>query len=1061
MDLKNARKEFKEGFLWMWESVLKWVSNIIAGKDWWENNIDTKKLMFEWEIVRNGPSNANVVKTPAQTPDISKPQDKVSQTLKEQIPWASWIDSLDLVEAAHISDRENVRNILNNSSVQAEDEILKREENRKQEGFRNTAGQIWKDVWMFVWRTINPMFWAYKLSRWWQRDSTYQSNEKNVLVWYNPDNGNVMQLAINKWQGLTDDFRATVSRKTKWNEQSFEYLHNQYNKGLESIWASNLDDATKWKLANELFQAFKKEVEDRELLKVYENDYYSDWLFWSAFDKDSTWLWRMKNKLTDEQKNNLSKSKIKEWWIYKLSDKQFEDFLDAYSYNKDLRQWIWETEGSEFAKSIWRWINDDDENKILVEIDEWNRAEAMSAQQELAMKWAVEYLNSLKEAWKINWIQENAITNRVSSVVNERLWKMWLYLWAPLWYYKLVQNKTTPLTDWERSILWFWPEIINLMEDYTDALWQWAEETVRTWIDEDGELSSIPETINWLTINDFFKDAIARSNEAAWWVELLWTESALDAMQLLWQNINYLFWQDKWKWPRRARTDISYYAWQYWFTAVELWQIWLWWYWRLIWWDKFWDYGMADFSTAYLAETDDPTVLRSSDLWWFLKEYWLKGYEIAWETIWWVVWESPFLWRAVAPKKLTQVAKAVDTAGKTNRKVQSWNWLYQSAKQSLWNTSAVQQWKKIFNTISDAISPNASMKMKAMLELWKSWMKRVARDQIIDTTLTYLDTESYSTPSFYLSMWFTGVTELLPALLKDTQILKMVGNKLRWLSATENTWWKMIDYMTSSPEVMKRFETFFWTSSPTFKQLKIIGNNWWWWEFEDILKQMYNQLNPEVKLAMDNFSKDVMMQQISNLMKIDWDSSYWKNLRSLINANWTNAADLWKYIFKIPGEVEVWWFTSSILFKQWADTQTRYLTKSYDVALDNIDWWFRQKLQKWFTKWDIQQIASNTKYKSVMDWNEVNWKLFELWEDWKYILNGEWAKELWLDVSEYTEAMARADILRKEAEWTKQMIDDNISKLAQSNWISPDTIKDVVESWAFRRMIDEFQRVLC
>jgi hypothetical protein len=48
---------------------------------------------------------------------------------------------------------------------------------------------------------------------------------------------------------------------------------------------------------------------------------------------------------------------------------------------------------------------------------------------------------------------------------------------------------------------------------------------------------------------------------------------------------------------------------------------------------------------------------------------------------------------------------------------------------------------------------------------------------------------------------------------------------------------------------------------------------------------MYNQLNPEAKLAMNNFSKQVIADQVSRLTKLDWNSSYGRNLRALIDAN--------------------------------------------------------------------------------------------------------------------------------------------------------------------------------
>lgn len=1070
----------------MSDYVTRGVTNLIWWRSWGDDNLDFWTITdYRWERFTNGntrgadsisaPSVSSIKKTPTvtnittgwttwwvQVPDLTMPENSLTSTQEQDI--ADTQETVVPEPEAQEGSQLTAREIIEWAWVKNTVDVLTEEEKIKKEDWKWTLTDAAGWVAKFFFKTINPMYWGYQLADTTRKRAKFQADEDVVAVWYNPDNWNIMQLALNKWQWLFDDFWNTFWQRGKWNDTTFARLYWDYNDTIRWIYYSDLDNEAKSQLFNEAFKSFKKEVEDRQLIKVYENDLYSDWLFAPIFMKDAKVKWRMKDKFSQEELDNLAKSDIKEWWIYKLTDWQFQAFLDAYDNNNELRNELRPSE-------------DEDWQSFIAWLDDESRAAAVAAQQHAVLNWVTQQLTAQMEAGAITPVKRNEIENRIMSVVDERINTMWLYLDWPLSFYSLIKQKNPgDLTEWERAILWYGPWIINFMEDYTNALTKWAEETVRTWI-KDWELATVPDTIDWMSVNDFFNNAIKNSNIQAWWVDLLATESAVDAMQLINQNINHLYWKDKWNRMRRTWSEAWYWAWSYWYTAMELGQMWVnyiiwWWIWQSLWADmpdwakRAQDYHRADWLTASLAETDDPTILWSSDLGRLVKEYWLKLTDIAWETAWLLIAEKPFLgvtWNAA--RKSYRAIKAAERWIKdvTKAQVEAWKLtrLYNSVKTSLWNTKIAWWTRRYLANAIDKISPQADAKIRAILELSKQWLNRIVRDQLIDTTSTYLDTESFSTPSYWLSVWLTWVFELLPHVLGTAQIGKMITNKIRWLKALDNTWWKMIDVMTSDPEIMKAFEKQLWTNHPTFQMMKKLAQNGWWWEFENALKLMYNQLNPEAQLAMNRFSKELMTEQLSRLTKIDWNSSYGKNLRAIIDANWTNISDIWKYIFGIPGQVDIGWFSSSILFKEWGDLQTRYLTKNYPVALDNIDWGFRSKIQNWFTREDIEQIASKTPYKSVLKDGRINDELFEAIEDWKYALNWKWAKALWLDVSEYTEAMAKADIIRKEAEWTKEFLDENLQKLAEWRWISKATIDKVVDSWAFNRMINEFERIVC
>ena len=105
-------------------------------------------------------------------------------------------------------------------------------------------------------------------------------------------------------------------------------------------------------------------------------------------------------------------------------------------------------------------------------------------------------------------------------------------------------------------------------------------------------------------------------------------------------------------------------------------------------------------------------------------------------------------------------------------------------------------------------------------------------------------------------------------------------------------------------------------------------------------------------------------------------------------------------------------------------------------------------------------MASKTKYTDVIkDW-KVNSRYFA--KDWdRYILNSDWANYLKLDMADYTEAMRKADVLRAQAEGTKEFLDDTFSKIASWKWVSKETVDRLAKSWAYQKMVDEFSKVVC
>ena len=343
--------------------------------------------------------------------------------------------------------------------------------------------------------------------------------------------------------------------------------------------------------------------------------------------------------------------------------------------------------------------------------------------------------------------------------------------------------------------------------------------------------------------------------------------------------------------------------------------------------------------------------------------------------------------------------------------------------------------------------------------MWSNIWKWIVQDQLIDWLASYYDSEAYSTASFLLSTWLTWITEILTPAAKYSQIWKRLSNI--WRGVGENQWtaWRVMSYLTEDPETMKRLEDIYWKWNVSFEILKMIGQNWD--QYEDIMKVAYNLLNDEWKAALGKFSKDLAFERLKQLKSIDWNSSYGQNLMRIINARWTNIADMFKYIFGLPWQVEVGWFMSKILLKNGAEwLQTRLLKSEYDVWLDILEWGFRKRLSEWFTADDIAELERRTKYNELTKWWTPDEKYF-VEDNWKYYLTSEWAEKFWLNVSDYTEAMKKADLRRANAEEVKEFLDDKTKQLMLKKWLTKETIDRLATTWGFQKTVDIISNVVC
>lgn len=1049
-------KQWFNGVRDTWKWLVRWITNKIAQKDWGENNT-TLSNIITWAQTPSSPSS-----TPISAPTLDKVAEEdvknwgvdVSGNINLTSNMNNWwgqastaISTPDLVW--------NVNAVANSSSLdnlQVEDlaRNAQREEEAENENWLQT-GRRWLKG------RYNSTLDAH-LER--SLESVKQSKEKHFALAYDPDSKDITELVINEPQWYFGDFWNTLFSKWESNAQIFNSLLQRFNEASQFISSSNKSEAEKILAQSQLFDALYKEVNDRELLRAFRNDHYSDWNLYHALYWDETKVfWRLKNKYTQEELNKLALNNVAEW-VYKPSKEEFAAFLQMYEDNQQL------ADDMSLKSYYWEWWAPD-KATINYHLTEESLSNLRASQAETVLQSVRNELLDAEDRGLISSVKRNEIESYFITTINKNLANAYYWMETPLAYYTAVKNKDYwSLTDWERAILWYWPWMEKLMNDYTNALWRWATDSIRYWI-VDWELVHPADSIDGKSINEFFVDSIRESNIQAWWMDLFATESAIDAMQQINNNIWYLYWQGKWNLLRRGWQEWQRILGAAWYTAGELASMWI--MWRTRWIEAlFWtETNVADYMLA-----DQTGLMNITTTEWdfgrLFKGYWLSALEnvpeFGWEAWLATLPLGSYKWAWILGKtkktadtvkkvqKLWQAQSELSTISKINNSIRKW--LGITAE---WNGSRSWLNRMVDNTLK--ITEGKNIKFNNLVKIWANIWKWAVQDQLIDWLASYYDSEAYSSASFLLSTWLTWITEFLVPALKYSQIWKRLQNIWRGIDESQWTAWRVMEYLTKDPETMARLEWIFGKWNVTFDVLKWIWSNWW--EYEDIMRVAYNLLNPEWKVALNKFSKDLAFQKLNELKSVDWDSAYWQNLLNIINNRNTNVADVFKYMFNLPWQVEIWGFMSKILLKDWTEAlQTRLLKSQYDVSLDILSWWFRKRLSEWFTIDDINQLQTRTKYKELMDWWTPKQEYFA--EDGgKYYLTSEWAKKFWLSVTNYTDAMRKADLRRATEEETKNFLEEKTAQLMLNKGLTKETINRLASSWGFQKVVDSLSTVVC
>lgn len=460
----------------------------------------------------------------------------------------------------------------------------------------------------------------------------------------------------------------------------------------------------------------------------------------------------------------------------------------------------------------------------------------------------------------------------------------------------------------------------------------------------------------------------------------------------------------------------------------------------------------SDFSVWKLIETDDGANMRT------IKKYALQFLEYAPEWIaniipdialiaasWWG--SAPLLlrkvWQLSKVSRLVKVQKAVEDARKAYQVVdKTLTWLEKVGRiwEELGNINT--RWKRTIN-IADRILTQTA--------IW----------QHMDAQLSTFDTEPYSTTSFWLSIWWSLLWDILPE-AKD--LYWIFRNWTKWWKAlTKWTWvWDLVDFISQSDENANAIASAMWKRKATFTEQELKDYVRTFAQVTDAAKVAYEWLSAEGKVAANQWTKELMYNYVKQNY---WaNSMVWKAVRDiLVNKN-TSPADIIKYTWSIPGIVEIWPYKSVIRLTHW--TLAWVEAKGwwfYSAALDAVDGWFGDKVMRWFTYKDIQDLSKIKWYEDTFkNRDELFRKVESKAKDWstieRWFLTEKWLDNFWLEAKNLT--LDSLWISLSEAENVKEILKEKMAWLKWSK-LSENTINELADGGWYNEVVKDVKNVLC
>lgn len=845
----------------------------------------------------------------------------------------------------------------------------------------------------------------------------YDRREEHMAVWYNSNNNDVYYLDLNEDKWLFDWDWGT----REWTKDRFEELLVEADRQWRETW----DYRTAF---NEFYDKAKW------LFRIRADDYY-----WSPFRSG---IKRRSDMYTQEQLDSLPSMDKNNKWSYVPTFEEFVDFVSMYGRNSELQNELWII-ADEHTPDI--------EN---IKLDRWIQSDWMSSTRDIALKNIDEFLNPM------SIVNPNAATEArmtySSYVLNDKLWRRYAQV-APIYRAEqevLSRDKST-WSNWDWYILEVADKARQMDKQFASNLNELFRQILLYWTDKNWEIVNTPDMFeNGESLNDVLTKWL---REIAWedkkWYGSL--QSDLDIIQNFANEALYIYNIDKW-WPlRRAWNNIEYFFEPVGSTLWEVWQVAFWMTLSALGQDLAAQYMDQDSTVFRMLETDDWNIKRT------IKKYSLQALEYTPEVIWNLIPDIA-LYALTWPWALATTAKTLEDARIAIRASKAAEWA--SLLNKLRVVNRLGRWVKVteelwltankYREIVDWVK--AARNIPQWLKTWVELVDRAATElalwQFMDAQWSAYDTEPYSQASFLMSVIWSWVFDIMPS-LTTLVTWKRWWNLLSWDSI-----WNLTKYIDSSPEAAKNIAAALgkrvwdiWVDD-----LQAFVKNFW--TIEEAAKQAYNWLTSAEKAKIWELTKGLTYSYINQAFGAN--STIWKRVRQILSNKNSNLADVVKYIARVPWEVSIWPYVSTIRLKNWtrANIYAIDTTNWYSPVLDSVfDWWFSSRVNDWFSQADLDKL-SKVEWYSNIEKNKSKW-FYSVTTDGKwttYYLNKDWLKHFWL----------RPESITLESLWvTLKEAEDTRAALKQIKWakwvnISDKAIDDLADTWAYDEITSKVKEVL-
>lgn len=845
-----------------------------------------------------------------------------------------------------------------------------------------------------------------------------EKQEDRLALWYNKKNWNIYYLDL--WW-----------RNKEWAEWVFNTAQNKYYNTLANPWLTE----------EQKLQALKNFYDETNwLFSLKSDDYYSDWGF-LTFD----WLKlkRRKNQYSQEQLDTLAANTENFWikkWNYTPSFEEWVERLDVQNRNNQSKTSIYE----------WYWLTSDEDNEVR-----------LSSKAQWEWFWAAEraelnWVNDILKQYVSDWDKRQRIMSNIMYAFSDQNNRIYTIV-APIYAAEQVILAKSPekRTEWELKLLDTANKFRRMEKAMAAWLNDWAIQQIKYWM-TNGDITESLTNFEW---DRSLWEVLSAEVKKLSWQDWNSYHSNIDVFQQMANDalFNYNRWSTWWSLWERLQHWMS----KVWYSLAEGWQqtakvIWkvnsYIWYapqpWKFL--DKLsWDEWFApttayldqDFTAGRMIETDDSNIKRTA------KKYLLQWAEYIPEiagnlvpdvavtiaTSWvWAVWLARHVPTAVRAAKAVKWVKSLSTLNKIKTVVRASKW--------------ASTWIEALDKVAQAT--------KAVNWTWGTMWKLIDRaitqsviDQAMDGQWSWFDTEAYSNMSFALSslgtLWFNLIPDLARGQLWGFLRKQINKNAITW------TIWDIADYMSSSTEATNNIVNVLRKNAPDIwvDELRQFARN-----FSDIsetAKTAYMNLPQVWKDAANKWTKEIMYNQINQIFWVNSETA--RAARRILNNGSTNAADLIKYIWKLPWDVSIWPYTSTIKFKQWTQAYAK-LWENADL-LNSIDWWFASKLSDGFSQTDIENISN---LKGFWDITRMQDEYFyDVW--WKKFLTPEWANRLWIE----TTSLQSLWVELSQAENVREIFKERMKEIVNKDKAITDaTIDAIVDSWWYDDVLEKVKTIM-